>query len=71
MRYAGMLLAAMLVVGAGLLAWSGVVVGGRAFEDYHDSQPWVYLTAGALYVFFACVCGAGALLVVSRLRRRG
>ena len=70
MRYAAMLLAALLVGAAGFLAWSGVVVGSRAFEDYRDSQPQVYLIAGALYVFFACICAAAAILIVVLLRRR-
>jgi len=70
MRYAALLLAAVLVVAAGSLLWGGLVVGSRAFADYRDSQPWVYLTAGALYLFFACICAAVALLIVARVRRR-
>jgi hypothetical protein len=70
MRYAAMLLAAVLVGAAGFLAWSGLVVGSRAFEDYRDSPSRAYLTAGALYLFFACICVAGALLIVARARRR-
>ncbi len=70
MRYAAMLVAAALLGAAGFLVWSGLVVGGRAFQDYRDSPAPVYLTAGAVYLFFACLCAAVALLIVVRVRRR-
>jgi hypothetical protein len=65
-----MLVAAVLIGAAGFLAWSGVVVGGYAFDDYRDSQPRVYLTAGALYLILASIFAAAAFLIVMRLRRR-
>lgn len=70
MRYAAILLTAVLIGAAGFLAWSGVVVGGYAFDDYRDSQPRVYLTAGALYLILASICAVAAILIVAHLRRR-
>jgi hypothetical protein len=65
-----MLSAALLIGATGFLAWSGVVVGGYAFDDYRDSQARVYLIAGALYLVLSFICGAAAIFIVARLRRR-
>ncbi len=54
--------ATVLLALCGFLIWSGAVVGLRAFDSHADSQPWVYLTAGGVYITLACVCGLGSVL---------
>lgn len=53
----------LLLALCAFLIWSGVVVGLRAFDDYTDSQPRVYLAAGGFYIALGALVAAGALLL--------
>jgi hypothetical protein len=68
MRYAMIAFVAVLLCGAGFFAWSGVVVGARAFEAHPDSKPYVYLVAGGVYGAFALALTIRAVYILTRQR---